>query len=107
MKVDMWALGIILFELITKKQPFERATEQALLNAITDEEPPELPSTVPDVLRAINYSLLDKNPETRPDATKLLNIPEVKEASNRLKKQIKDFDPELAQKIFEDPKKFN
>ena len=62
---------------------------------------------MPPVLRAIVYALLDKNPETRPDATKLLNIPEVKEASNRLYNQIKEFDPELAQRIFEEPKKFN
>jgi hypothetical protein len=59
------------------------------------------------VLRAIIYSLLDKNPETRPDATGLLKIPEVKEAGDRLFNQIKEFDPEIAQKIFEEPKKFN
>ena len=77
------------------------------MNAITDEEPPELPQTVPPVLRAIIYSLLDKNPETRPDATKLLNIPEVKEAGDRLFNQIKEIDPVIAQKIFDEPKKFN
>ena len=78
-----------------------------MLNAITDEEPPELPSTVPPLLRAIVYSLLDKNPATRPNATKLLNIPEVKEAAKKLYNRIREVDPETAQKIFGEPKKFN
>ena len=80
----MWALGIILFELTTKQPPFVRDTEKLLLNAITDDQPPELPHSVSPLLKAIIYSLLDKTPETRPDATKILNLPEVKEAAKRL-----------------------
>ncbi len=77
------------------------------MKSITDDEPLLLPETTSPVLRTITYSLLDKNPDTRPDATKLLNIPEVKEAGKRLLNQIKEFDPEIAQKIFDEPKKFN
>jgi hypothetical protein len=77
------------------------------VKSITDDEPLLLPETTSPVLRTITYSLLDKNPDTRPDATKLLNIPEVKEAGKRLLNQIKEFDPEIAQKIFDEPKKFN
>ena len=61
---------------------------------------------MPLLLSNIIYALLDKNPETRPDATKLLSLPEVKEAAQRLHNQIREVDPEMAQKIFEEPKKF-
>jgi serine/threonine protein kinase len=80
-KVDMWALGIILYELSTKELPFVRDTEKQLLAAITDDQPPELPASVPPVIKTIINSLLDKNPDSRPDATTILNIPEVKEAA--------------------------
>ncbi len=59
------------------------------------------------LLRNIIYLLLEKNPEKRPNAKQLLNLPKVKEATQRLHNQIKEVDPEMAQKIFEEPKKFN
>ena len=80
----MWALGIIFYEIVAKKRPFEQQTEQKLLNAITDDNPAELPPSVPAHLRDIIYALLNKNPERRPNATQLLNVVEVKEAAQRL-----------------------
>jgi hypothetical protein len=62
---------------------------------------------VPPILRYIINALLKKDPETRPNATQLLSLPEVKEAAERLYNQIREVDPEMAQKIFEEPKKFN
>ena len=102
----MWALGIIFFELSANFYPFNKGNEKELLNSITDDKPAELPPSVPPLLRDIIKALLDKNPETRPDATKLLSLPEVKEAAQRLHNQIREVDPEMAQKIFEEPKKF-
>ena len=43
-KVDMWALGLILFELTTKKHPISKVIE------ITDSNPVEIPSTLPPVI---------------------------------------------------------
>ena len=80
----MWALGIVLFELTTNQPPFVRETEKKLLEAITDASPPGLPDSIPRFLKDIIYSLLEKNPKIRPEATKILSIPEVKEAAKRL-----------------------
>jgi serine/threonine protein kinase len=55
-KVDMWAFGVIMFYLITKKHPFDRdGIDQNTLSAIADpkEKPNELPRTVPLFLQAI------------------------------------------------------
>ena len=77
-KVDMWALGIILFELTTKQQPISQIIE------ITDPKPIKIPSTLPPLIRTLVEKLLDKNPATRPSAIEILNLPEVIEAGNRL-----------------------
>ena len=66
-KVDMWALGIILFELVTKKHPI------SLESQITDPNPLEIPSNVSPLLRNVIANLLDKNPATRPSAPEILN----------------------------------
>jgi serine/threonine protein kinase len=70
-KVDMWALGIILCELATKKHPISLETQ------ITDANPLEIPSTIPPLLRTLIANLLDKNPATRPSAIEVLKLPDV------------------------------
>jgi serine/threonine protein kinase len=70
----MWALGIILYELATKKHPISKETD------ITDGNPIEIPPSVHPLIRDLIEKLLDKNPETRPSAAELLNKPEMKEA---------------------------
>jgi serine/threonine protein kinase len=77
------------------------------LNAITNDDPAQLPPSVPPLFRDIIYSLLQKNPEKRPSAAQLLSLPELKEAAKRLQNQIREVDPEMAQKMFEEPKKFD
>ena len=96
----MWALGIILHELATKTLPFNNESE------ILSPQKVDVPSTVPPLIRSLICILLDKNPETRPDAEQLLNQPELLEAVKDLGNKIKEVDPEMAQKIMEPPKKF-
>jgi serine/threonine protein kinase len=67
-KVDMWALGVILYQLVSNKHPFEAATFFNTMNLIRKREPAPLPSTVSPFIKEIIAKLLDKNPETRLDA---------------------------------------
>lgn len=74
-KVDMWALGIILYELSTKKHPISKESD------ITNSDPLEIPSTIPPFIKFLITQLLNKNPANRPSAEELLNLPELNEVA--------------------------
>jgi eukaryotic-like serine/threonine-protein kinase len=72
-KVDMWALGVILYRFFTNKLPFESDKEFQLKKLITETEQAPLPSKLSPFVRLIIAQLLNKNPENRPDSVELLN----------------------------------
>ena len=72
-KVDMWALGVILYRFFTNKHPFESNNEFKLKKLITETEPSPLPSTLSPFVRLIIEQLLNKDREKRPDSVELLN----------------------------------
>lgn len=65
---DVFSLGIVLYEMIARKQAFARDTDAATLGAIIYDAPPPLAQFRPDVtdgLQAILDRALDKDLETR------------------------------------------
>lgn len=65
---DLFSLGVVLYELITGRNPFIRDNEAATLNAITDTQPEPTAryrSGVPGELERIVQKLLEKNPDLR------------------------------------------
>jgi serine/threonine protein kinase len=77
-KVDMWALGVIFHQFFSNQLPFKGENRFETMNLIKNSEPAPLPSTVPPFIKEIIAKLLDKNPETRPDAKALLIRDEIK-----------------------------
>lgn len=62
---DLWALGVILHEMLSRERPFEGRTWPELSAAILSMEPRPLPERVPAELKAIIARCLDKEPSSR------------------------------------------
>jgi TolB-like protein/Tfp pilus assembly protein PilF len=77
-RADLYALGIIAYELLTGAHPFGTRSPQALVAAHLSESPPPLEarrSDVPPALSALVMRLLAKAPDARPhNAAEVLRI---------------------------------
>ena len=62
---DIFSLGIVLYEMLTGKLAFDRATSVETMSAILRDEPAELPANVPPALAQIVARCLEKEPSQR------------------------------------------
>ena len=66
--VDIWGLGVCLFEALTLKRPFEAPTGERLINAIQTRQPPNPRALAPGIGRDLSVvleTLLQKDPARR------------------------------------------
>ncbi|CAM4493185.1 serine/threonine-protein kinase [Corallococcus exiguus] len=69
---DMWALGTVLYRLLTARLPFDEATDPEYVQAVIGKSPvpPHLVNRfVPERLGMLCMRLLEKDPAVRPDAS--------------------------------------
>ena len=65
---DLWALGVVLYEMLTGRQPFTGDSLEALFHAILWPRPERVTALRPEVppgLEALVHRLLEKNPADR------------------------------------------
>jgi serine/threonine-protein kinase len=67
---DLYSLGLVLYELLTGRPPFESGSPRELLNMQCTKTPPPLPESVrraiPRGIERLLFELLQKSPDERP-----------------------------------------
>jgi serine/threonine protein kinase/Tol biopolymer transport system component len=66
-RIDIWAFGCILYEMLTGSRPFDGPTMTDVLSAIITKEPDwaTLPTTTPPAVRSLLRRCLEKDPRKR------------------------------------------
>lgn len=62
---DLWALGVVMYEMLSGRLPFRGPTMFEVSSAILREEPQPLPANVPSGLKRIVERCLEKDPVAR------------------------------------------
>lgn len=88
-KTDLYALGCVLFEMISGETPFQSDNQGEMLMMHLQEEPPRITSLVPHCpifVEDLIFHLLEKEPQERPYDALALQV-EIDEVKNKIAQQ--------------------
>ncbi|XP_075043551.1 serine/threonine-protein kinase Nek11-like [Mixophyes fleayi] len=89
-KSDIWSLGCILYEMCTFRRAFDCSSWIKLISMIVNGPCPSLPSQYSAELSDILQRMLMKDPELRPSAKDVLNIPYVTDKGKVLSEWLQE-----------------
>lgn len=64
-QTDVWSTGVIFYELLAARLPYDQPDIPSFIGAIMRHDPPPLPQSVPEVLRLIVMKALQRDPANR------------------------------------------
>ena len=85
---DVWAMGVVLYELATGKHAFDGNSMQQLMQRILKTNAPPLPTTFSRDFRAMLDNCLQKDPLRRPNMKQLLTLEPVRSALVKLEQAL-------------------
>lgn len=71
-KADVWSLGVILYQMVTRKHPFTDDNPLLTARRIVEGSYPPLPDSVPDDVKKMVSFILQPDPAKRPDIVEVL-----------------------------------
>src|SRR5579859_6622081 len=86
-RADLWAFGVMLFEMLAGERPFEGETTSAIIGAILNQRTPDLEALRPDApvaLVDLIYRMLEKNREERIPSARLIGAERSEEHTSEL-----------------------
>jgi NIMA (never in mitosis gene a)-related kinase len=81
---DIWALGVIVFQLASLRVPFEAQNVATLVKKITSGSRPQMPQSYSSELRQLVSCLLCHNHETRASAADIVQTPIIRVEMHRM-----------------------
>jgi serine/threonine protein kinase len=71
-RADLYSLGIMMFEMLTGRRPFDADSPNLVLDLQMSQPPPPLPDHLPDSVRHLVSLLMQKLPEARPESAQVV-----------------------------------
>jgi serine/threonine protein kinase len=82
-QTDVWSAGVIFYQMLAGRLPYDQPDTASLVAAIMLNDPPPLPESVPEVLRVLVMKALQREPDKRYATAKEMRR-DLREAEHKL-----------------------